>query len=117
RVEEGELELRGRAVLLAGDDAAKRVFRLHRDDIARIDREDGFCIGPVDVVKIALCRDGEFVALAGLTPGDASLCHDRSFQPGLNSHRDILVNWCNANRTPASFFLASVPLVQLPVSI
>jgi len=58
RIEKRKLQFRRRTVLLAGDDAAEGVFRLHHDDVAGIDREYGLGIGPVDIVEVALCRDG-----------------------------------------------------------
>src|SRR3977135_1082489 len=70
-------QFRGRAVLLACDDAAEGIFRFDHDDVARIDREYGLGIGPVDIMKIALCRDGQLVALPGLTFGKSALRHDR----------------------------------------
>src|SRR5882757_6654341 len=65
RIEKRKLQFRGRTVLLAGDDAAEGIFRLDHDDVAGIDREYGLGIGPVGIMKIALCRDGQLVALPG----------------------------------------------------
>ena len=90
RIEKRKLQFRGRTVLLAGDDAAEGIFGLHHDDVAGIDREHGLGIGPVDIVEVALRRDREFVAFAGLTLGKAALRHDRGLEPGIVDHRDIL---------------------------
>ncbi len=76
RVEKGKPQFRARTVLLAGDDAAESIFRLHHDDIAGIYREYRLGIGPIDKVEVALRRDGQFVAFTSLTLGKAALRHD-----------------------------------------
>src|SRR5712671_112372 len=92
RIEKGKPQFRGWTVLLAGDDAAEGVFRLHHDDIAGIDREHRLGIGPIDIMEVALRRDGELVALPELTFGKAALRHDRGHEPGVVDHRYILIS-------------------------
>src|SRR5258708_19850888 len=82
RIEEGKLELRGRAVLLAGDDAAKGVFGFDRDDVARIDHQNRLGIRPIDIVEGTLPGDRELPALASLPFGNPALSHDRALDPG-----------------------------------
>src|SRR5205809_1478388 len=101
RIEEGKLELRGRAVLLAGDDAAKGVLGLDSDDITGVNRENRFCVGTIDVMERALVLNRELMALSGVALGKAAPCHDRALEPGIVGHRDILESSGSANRTPA----------------
>jgi hypothetical protein len=90
RVEKRKHQFRGRAVGFAGDDAAESVFGLHHDDVAGIDREHRFCVGPVDIMEAALGLDREFVTFPGIAFGKAALRHDRTFEPGVIAHRAIL---------------------------
>jgi hypothetical protein len=90
RIEEGKFQLRARAVLFAGDDTAEGIFRLHRNDISGIDGQDRLGIGAVDIVERSLCRDRELVAFSAPRLGEAPLRHDRSLEPGIVGHRDIL---------------------------
>src|SRR4029078_854030 len=109
RIEEGKFELCGRAVLLAGDDAAKGVLGLDGNDITGVDGENRLCVGTVDVMEGGLLLDREFMTLAGLALGDATPCHDRVLEPGIVGHRAILENSGNANRTPAPGFCLVCP--------
>src|SRR5882724_1641973 len=109
RIEEGKFKLRGRAVLLAGDDAAESVFGLDHNDIAGVDRQNRFCVGTVDVVERTLLLDREFMALSSPALGQAARCHDRGLEPGIVGHRDILENSGEANRTPAPDFCLVCP--------
>ena len=90
RIEKGKLQFRGRAVLFAGDDAAEGVLGLDHEDIAGIDREHRLGIRPIDIMEVALRRDRELVALASLPLGKPACRHDRSLEPGIVDHRDIL---------------------------
>jgi hypothetical protein len=90
RVEKGKFQFGSRTVLLAGEDAAEGIFGLDHDDVAGIDREHRLGIGAVDIMEVALRRDGQLVTFAGLAAGEPALCHDRGFQPGLVGHRNLL---------------------------
>src|SRR5258708_1514976 len=83
RIEEGKFQLRGRAVLLPGDDTAESVFGLDGNDIAGVDSQNCFCVGTVDVVERTLLLDREFMALSSVALGQAARCHDRGLEPGI----------------------------------